>query len=178
VHLTPFMAKFPKGELIVTYTLDPDTLTKPVTLSGFQISRDGGEHWGRRYGVLMQHIPMIFVPKPHDSLMAIASELFRKTPGDERNFQGSYYLFEQGGNRMVMSPDGIKVVDWPWPVQGVSGPQPRDMWAARRWPVPIRRSPRPGLMTARVKCPVWSKCLPTNFFSCMTAIPKAAVRAR
>lgn len=130
VHLTPFMARFPNGELIVTYALDPDVQDKPVTLSGFQISRDGGEHWGRRYGVLMQHIPMIFLPKPQNSLMAIASELFQKTPGDERNFQGSYYLFEQGGKRMVMVPDGIKVADWPWPTQVFSSPQPRDMWVA------------------------------------------------
>ena len=128
VHLTPFLAKFPHGELIVTYALDPDTLNKPLILSGFQISRDGGSHWGQRYGALMQHIPMIFVSQPNNSLLAIASELSQQNSGDEHNFRGPAYLFEQGGKKMVMIPDGIKVVDWPWSAELFPSPQPREAW--------------------------------------------------
>ena len=130
VHLTPFIAKFPQGELIATYTLDPDTASNPVSASGFQISKDGGEHWGRRYSLLMQHIPMIFVPKANNSLMAIPSEMFEQTPGDEHNLRGPYYLFEQGGARLTVVPDGVRVVDWPWPIAVDTGPQPRDNWHA------------------------------------------------
>lgn len=129
-HLTPFMAKFPKGELIGIYTLDPDTQSNPVFASGFQISNDGGAHWGRRYSMLMQHVSVVFVPKPNDSLLALPSEMFEKTPGDEHNFQGPYYLFEHGGDRMVFVPDGVRVVDLPWPVEVFPGPQPRDNWHA------------------------------------------------
>ena len=130
IHLTPFMARFPNGELIGIYTLDPDTQSNPVFASGFQISKDGGAHWGRRYSMLMQHISVFFVPKPNNSLLALPSEMFEKTLGDVQNFQGPYYLFEQGGDRMVFVPNGVRVVDWPWPVEVHSGPQPRENWHA------------------------------------------------
>ena len=113
-HLTPALARFPQGELIGTYTLDPDTQSNPVFVSGFQISKDGGAHWGRRYSLLMQHIAVIFLPKPNDSLMALPSEMYQETPGDEHNFRGPYYLFEHGGDRMVMVPDGVRVHSDSW----------------------------------------------------------------
>ena len=127
-HLTPTMARFPKGELIATYTLDSDTQSNPVFASGYQISKDGGAHWGRRYSMLMQHVNVIFIPKPNDSLMALPSELFQQTPGDEHNFAGPYYLFEHGGDRMTFVPDGVRVLDWPWPVESTPGTQPQDNW--------------------------------------------------
>src|SRR5580698_9962024 len=80
-HLTPTLARFPKGELIATYTLDSDTQSNPVFSSAYQISRDGGATWGRRYSMIMQHVNMIFLPKPNDSLLAVASEFFEATPG-------------------------------------------------------------------------------------------------
>lgn len=79
-HLTPTMARFPKGELIATYTLDSDTQSNPVFASGYQISKDGGAHWGRRYSMLMQHVNVIFIPKPNDSLMALPSDSFSRLP--------------------------------------------------------------------------------------------------
>ena len=130
IHLTPFIAKFPNGNLIGIYTLDPDTQSNPVFASGFQISKDGGAHWGRRYSMLMQHISVLFVPRPNDALLALPSELFEATPGDDRNLQGPYYLFEHGGDRMVFVPNGVRIVDWPWPVAVYPGPQPRENWHA------------------------------------------------
>ncbi len=127
-HLTPAMAKFPSGELIATYTLDSDTQQNPVFATGYQISKDSGAHWGRRYSMIMQHISMVCIPKPHDSLLAVPSELFEKTPGDEHNFVGPYYLFKRGGESMEFVPDGVRVVDWPWPVDVDRGQQPRDNW--------------------------------------------------
>jgi hypothetical protein len=127
-HLTPTMARFPGGELLATYALDSDAQSNPVFASGYQISKDGGAHWGRRYSMLMQHIPMTFIPKPDDALMALPSELFQQTPGDEHNFVGPYYLFERGGERMVFVPEGVRVVDWPWPVDASPGTQPLDNW--------------------------------------------------
>lgn len=130
IHLTPFLAKFPSGQLIGIYTLDPDTQANPVFASGFQISKDGGAHWGRRYSMIMQHISVFFVPKPDNALLAVPSEMFEKTAGDEQNLQGPYYLFEHGGDRMVFVPDGEHVVGLPWPVEVHTGTQPRENWHA------------------------------------------------
>ncbi len=127
-HLTPDMAKFPNGELIATYALDSDAQSNPVFSTGYQISTDSGAHWGRRYSMLMQHIPMIFISKPDDSLLAVPSELFERTEGDGYNFVGPYYLFQHGGGRMEFVPDGVRVLDWPWPVDVLPGQQPRDNW--------------------------------------------------
>jgi hypothetical protein len=135
IHLTPYLARFPHGNLIATYAMDPDTQQNPFFLSGFQISRDGGAHWERRYAVLIQHIPMVYLPKGKDSLMAIPSELMYRSEGDTRNFVGPCYLFEEGGAKMVLVPDGVRLVDWPWPTRvdpsagiDAGGPQPRDNW--------------------------------------------------
>ena len=128
IHVTPTMARFPNGELIAAYPLDPDSQNNPAFLSAFQISKDGGAHWGTRYSVLMQHIPMIYVPDANNSLLAIPSEMMYTTQGDERNFRGPYLRFEQGGKRMVMEPDGVHVLDWPWPVGVGSSPQPKSNW--------------------------------------------------
>ena len=134
-RLAPFLAKFPKGNVIATYIMDSDSNEDPFFLSGFQISKDRGAHWGRRYGTLMQHISMVFIPKEHDSLMALPSELMYRTDGNRRNFVGPYYRFEHGGAEVVMVPDGFQLVDWPWPTRldpcggSESGsPQPRDNW--------------------------------------------------
>ena len=127
IHLTPMLAKFPKGELIATYALDPDTQQNPYFLSAFQISKDSGEHWGTRYGMLIQHIPLTFVPAADDSLIALPSELL----GDghaSRNLHGPYLRFEQGGTKVVMEPDGVRVVDWPWPVQPIHSTEPESNW--------------------------------------------------
>lgn len=128
VHLTPMLAVFPKGNLLTTYTLDPDTQANPVFISGFQISQDGGQHWGHRYSMIMQHIPMIFIPKLPDSLIALPSELMAQTPGDEHNFSGTLLNFEQGGKRMVADLDGFHVLNWPWPVAAMHGSVPKDDW--------------------------------------------------
>ncbi len=124
----PTMAKFPGGNLIAMYTLDPDSFEDPVSISGFQISRDGGQHWGRRYSVLMHHNPMTFIPIKDDSLLGVASELHQRVPGDDRNFVGPLWIFQKGGEQMLMVPEGMRVVDWPWPVGILPSPQPRESW--------------------------------------------------
>jgi hypothetical protein len=128
VHFFPYLTKFPRGELFATYCLDPDARDNPVFISAYQISEDGGAHWGRRVTGLMLH-PMIYLPKPGNSLLGIPFELTQQTPGDEHNFVGPSYLFARGGASMLMVPDGVRVVDWPWPVDVTPGPQPRENWA-------------------------------------------------
>lgn len=128
VHLTPILAKFPNGDLLATYTLDPDTQQNPQFSSAFQISHDGGLHWGTRYGVLMQHIPMIFIPEPNNSLMALPSEIMPLTSGDKHNFRGPLLTFEDGGRRMVMDTEGFRVLDWPKPVDVIQSQQPKGNW--------------------------------------------------
>lgn len=128
IHLTPYLARFPNGELIATYTLDPDAHDDPVTASAFQISKDGGADWERRYSMLMYHVPLTFIPKPNNSLLALPSWVEEQTPGDEHNFVGAYYLFEHGGDRMTFVPDGFRLVDWPFPPEVYRSPQPRNNW--------------------------------------------------
>lgn len=128
IHLTPMLARFPKGELIATYALDPDSQQNPFFLSAFQLSTDGGANWGTRYGVLMQHIPLIFIPEEPDSLIALPSELLGDWTGSNQNLHGPYLRFEQGGKKVVMEPDGVRVVDWPWPVKQNSNTQPKSNW--------------------------------------------------
>ena len=128
VHLTPFLARFPDGDLIATYTMDPDTQQNPQFSSAYQISHDGGRTWGTRYTTLTQHIPMIFIPAPNNSLIALPSEIAGTGPNPDRNFSGPLMTFEHGGERVVMQENGFRVVDWPEPVDAISSPQPKDSW--------------------------------------------------
>jgi hypothetical protein len=128
VHLTPFLARFPNGDLLATYAMDPDTQQNPQFSSAYQISHDGGRTWGMRYTTLIQHIPMIFIPAPNNSLIALPSEVMGTGPQPDRNFTGPLLAFERGGERVVMQENGFRVVDWPEPVDAVSNPQPKDNW--------------------------------------------------
>ena len=124
IHLTPTMERFSGGNVIVTYSMNPDTWDLPLRVSSFQISKDDGKHWGRRYSVLMQHNAMVFLPKPNDSLLAIPSEFMPAGPGEPRTVVGPAYLFEHGGDRMVLIPDGVRIVDLPWIPQFIPSIQP------------------------------------------------------
>ena len=117
LHPVPCIARFPGGELMVTYSLVPDTNANPMDITGLQISRDGGKTWGRRHTILPEHQPMIYVPqKEGNSLMGIPAYIYPRSEGDRRNFTAPYYRFEEGGRRIVVEPDGVQVVDWPWDV--------------------------------------------------------------
>lgn len=128
INATPLMARFPDGNLIVTYPLDPDTHDNPVYSTGFQISKDDGAHWGIRYSVIMQHMTMIFIPAADDSLILLPSETMALSPGNNYNFQGPYIRFEQGGKKMVMEPRGVRILDWPWPIQVTPDVGPQINW--------------------------------------------------
>ncbi len=127
-HFFPTIVAFPKGNLIATYAMDPDRQDNPLFANGYQISGDGGRTWGRRMSVIMQHNPMVYVPRDADTLLGIPCELMRASPQDERNFVGPACYFESGGSRLVMVPDGVRVVDWPWPVEVTPSPQPSENW--------------------------------------------------
>jgi hypothetical protein len=66
--------------------------------------------------------------------MAIASELVLSSDNDTHNLVGPYWLFEHGGSKVVMVPDGVRLVDWPWvnlwdpQAEGATSPQPRNNW--------------------------------------------------
>ena len=127
----PTLARFPGGALLVTYSLVPDTNENPSNVGAFQISRDGGRTWGHRYEVLPEHHPLIYVPQEDGSLVAIPSHLFPVSPGDRHNFRAAYLRFEPGARRMILEPDGVRVVDWPWPVNVVPRPVPKSNWYVR-----------------------------------------------
>lgn len=127
----PSLARFPAGELLLTYSSSPDTNLNPGYTGTFQISADGGRTWGQRYDVLPEHQPMIYVDQLDNSLLAIPAQLYPTKSGDRRNFQATYTRFEQGGRRLILEPRGVRVVDWPWPVESWSRPVPEANWYAR-----------------------------------------------
>ncbi len=116
----PGLAHFPTGELLLTYSLAADTNENQFDLSGYQVSADGGHSWTPRYDILPEHQPMIYVPEPDGALFAIPAYLYALSPGDQHNFCGAAIRFEQAGRRVIFEPQGVRLVDWPWPI----APQP------------------------------------------------------
>jgi hypothetical protein len=128
-HPVPSMARFPKGELLISYSLVSDYYDNPRNFSGVQLSIDQGKTWGRRLDFLAEHQALVYAPEADDSLLGIPAYLYPQTPGDERNFEATYTRLECGGSRIILEPGGVKVVDWPWAAKakigfGFYGPDP------------------------------------------------------
>jgi len=120
-HPVPSMARFPTGELLVSYSLVSDYYDNPRNFSGLQFSSDNGKTWGPRHDFVAEHQAMVYTPEPDGSLLGIPAYLYPITPGDQRNFEATYTRLEMGGKRVVLEPRRVKVVDWPWPVMGNIG---------------------------------------------------------
>ena len=118
----PSLAQFPTGELLLAYSLAADTNENQVDLSGYQVSADGGHTWTPRYDILPEHQPMIYVPQADGALFAIPAYLYAVNPADPYNFCGAATTFEQGGRRVIFEPQGVRLVDWPWPVKVLPNP--------------------------------------------------------
>ena len=127
----PTLAKFPSGELMVTYAVSPDSNANAFSVLAFQISKDGGQSWGHRYDIIPEIQPAIFVPQEEGSLLAILAHLYLPDQEEKHNLHGVYTRFEQGGRSVVMEPAGVRVVDWPWPVGLFPSRMPRTNWIAR-----------------------------------------------
>ena len=126
----PTIARFSGGGLIVSYSLVADTNENPANVRAFQISHDGGRTWGRRYEVLPEHQPMIYVPPTDGSLMAIPAQLYPRRPGQKQDFHAAHIRIEPGG-KFILEPGGVQVVDWPWPVEVNQRPAPEANWFVR-----------------------------------------------
>ena len=120
-HPVPSMARFPSGELLVSYSLVSDYNDNPRNFTGLQFSNDGGKTWGPRGDYIAEHQAMIYTPGPDSSLLGIPAYLYASLPGDTRNFGATYTRLEQGGRRVVLEPRGVKVVNWPWDLGKPSG---------------------------------------------------------
>lgn len=131
IHPVPAIAKFPTGELLVTYSLTADTNEEPTYLSAFQVSRDGGKTWGHRYDLIPDHQPWIYLPRADGSLLAIPSHFYQADPEDRHNLHAPYCRLEQGGDRLVIEPAGTRMVDLPWAVDMFPSEIPRTNWIAR-----------------------------------------------
>ena len=127
----PTLAKFPSGELMVTYAVSADSNANPYSVRAFQISRNGGRSWGHRYDLITDLQPSIFVPQGNGSLLTILAHLYQPGPEERHNFHTSYTRFERGGSSVVVEPAGVRVVDWPWPVGTFPSQMPRTNWIAR-----------------------------------------------
>ncbi len=118
----PALAQFPTGELLLTSSLAADTNENQVDVSGYQVSADGGQTWTPRYDIVPEHQPMIFVPQADGALFAIPAYLYAIHPDDPHTFGGAAMRFEQAGRRVVFEPQGVRLVDWPWPVAILPNP--------------------------------------------------------
>ena len=118
----PSLARFPTGELLVAYSLAADTNENGLDISGYLLSRDSGQSWSRRYDIVPEHQPMIYVPQADGALFAIPAYLFANASDDQHNFHGAAIRFEHGGQRVVIEPEGVRLVDWPWPVDILPNP--------------------------------------------------------
>jgi hypothetical protein len=120
-HPVPSMARFPSGELLVSYSLVSDYNDNPRNFSGLQYSTDQGRTWGRRHDFVAEHQAMVYTPAGPSALIGIPAYLYSMAPGDRQNFEATYTRLEQGGKRVVLEPNGVKVVDWPWPLGSPTG---------------------------------------------------------
>ncbi|MEZ4865094.1 MAG: sialidase family protein [Caldilineaceae bacterium] len=118
----PALARFPTGELLLTYSLAADTNENHFDLSGYQVSADGGHSWTPRYDIIPEHQPMIYLPQPDGALFALPAYLYAVAAGDHHNFCGAAMRFEEAGRRVIFEPQGIRLVDWPWPVAILPNP--------------------------------------------------------
>lgn len=118
----PSLAQFPTGELLLAYSLAADTNENHFDLSGYQVSADGGHRWTPRYDIVPEHQPMIYVPQADGALFAIPAYLYAVSPEDPHTFCGAAMRFEQAGRRVVFEPQGVRLVDWPWPVAILPNP--------------------------------------------------------
>ncbi|MBL9215277.1 MAG: exo-alpha-sialidase [Opitutaceae bacterium] len=120
-HPVASAARFPNGDLLISYSLVSDYYDNPRNLSGLQFSRDHGRTWSRRYDFVAEHQAMVYTPGPEGSLLGIPAYLYPVTPGEEHNFEATYTRIERAGARVVLEPQAVKVRDWPWPVAGKIG---------------------------------------------------------
>lgn len=118
----PGLARFPTGELLLTYSLTPDTNENTIDISGVMFSSDNGQSWSQRYDILPEHQPMIYIPQTDGALLALPAYLFPATPDDQHNFHGAAIRFEEGGQRVIFVPQGVRLVDWPFPVKILPNP--------------------------------------------------------
>ncbi|MCX6043997.1 MAG: sialidase family protein [Chloroflexi bacterium] len=118
----PSLAKFPTGELLLAYSLAADTNENGLDISGYMLSGDNGQSWSPRYDILPEHQQMIFIPQADGALFALPAYLYAHGPADQHNFHGAATRFEQGGRRVVFEPEGVRLVDWPWPVEILPNP--------------------------------------------------------
>lgn len=118
----PYLAQFPTGELLLTYSLASDSNENSFDVSGFQLSTDGGKHWSMRYDMLPEHQPMIYIQQADGALFALPAHLYADAPDDAHNFYAGALRFEAGGCRMVYEPQGVRLVDWPWTAKHMANP--------------------------------------------------------
>ena len=120
-HPVPSMARFPSGELLISYSLVSDYNDNPRNLSGLQFSSDNGQTWSSRRDFVGEHQAMVYAPLDSATLLGIPAYLSASTEKSDRNFEGTYTRLELGGGRVILEPSGVKVVDWPWPMARPAG---------------------------------------------------------
>jgi hypothetical protein len=129
-HWFPSLARFPTGELLLSYILAADSNENLVNATGISVSRDGGVTWDRGYEVNgFTGGCAVRVGRPDGALAGPAYFLYPDPPGQWRHFSGHRERFEAGGARYVLEPWATRVEGLPRDVQ----PSPYEGRWGRQW---------------------------------------------
>jgi len=123
----PAIRRFSSGELMIGYSLNPDSNENLVNVTGISLSSDKGATWARHCDVTgLSGRLDISLP---DGTLAGPNQPFKPDPpGQWRSFVGNYGRFEQGGQRYTVELWGTRIEGLPRDVKP-HAVQSRTRWA-------------------------------------------------
>ena len=123
----PSIRKFPTGELMVAYGLNPDSGENLVNVTGISLSKDKGATWAHHCDVTGPS-GWLDIALP-DGTLAGPSEPYKPEPlGQWRTFVANYRRLEKGGQRYNVELWGTRIEGLPRDVKARTV-QSRTRWA-------------------------------------------------
>ena len=124
----PSIRKFSTGDLMIGYSLNPDSGENLVNVTGISLSKDNGTTWAHHCDVTgLSGRLGIALP---DGTLAGPSEPFKPEPlGQWRTFVANYGRFEKGGQQYNVDLWGTRIEGLPRDVEARTV-QSRTRWAA------------------------------------------------
>ena len=122
----PSIRQFSTGELMISYSLNPDSGENLVNVTGVSLSKDNGSTWARHCDVTgLSGRLDISLP---DGTLAGPNQPYKPDPiGQWRTFVGNYGRFEKGGQQYTVDLWGTRIEGLPRDVN------PRDVQSRTRW---------------------------------------------
>ena len=119
----PSIRKFSTGDLMVGYSLNPDSGENLVNVTGISLSKDNGTTWAHHCDVTgLSGRLGIALP---DGTLAGPSEPFKPEPlGQWRTFVANYGRFEKGGQQYNVDLWGTRIEGLPRDVEAANRAEP------------------------------------------------------